>query len=308
MNRKDFLKTGALSTGSLLVSPALALHQNNTTMECSLTIRNAEKANICKTCGTRYADSLLDIRHCPICMDNRQYLREYGQQWVSYKHLKQTHSVKVTRLQEDIFELTTHPSFAIGQRALLITTPYGNVLWDCIPLLDEASAAFINSKGGLNAIVISHPHYYSLMAEWAEAFQCPVYLHEKDRKWVMDESDRFRFWGQGQLELLPGITVIHLGGHFPGSSVLQYLSPNGKSSLLTGDTLYLSRNKQHISIMYSYPNVIPLPKEELFGILDKVNQLPFDSLYGAFSWQNIYKGAKDIVENSMDVYHSAYAD
>lgn len=302
----EFLKTGLLTTGSLLFTPVIASQKSNTKMEFDLTIRNAEMANICKTCGTRYADSIMDEKRCPVCLDDRQYLKEYGQQWISYKNLKKTHTVKISKLREDIYALTTHPSFAIGQRALLITSPNGNVLWDCIPLLDEASAAFIKSKGGLNAIVISHPHYYSLMAEWAEAFQCPVYLHEKDRKWVMDESDRFRFWNHEQFELLPGISVIHLGGHFPGSSILHFSAPNEKVALLVGDTLYLSRNKKHLSVMYSYPNVIPLYEEELFAILQKVNKLWFDSLYGAFAWQTIHTGAKNILKNSMDTYSKIY--
>ena len=31
------------------------------------------------------------------------------------------------------------PSSAVGQRALLVCTPHGNVLWDCISLIDQAT-------------------------------------------------------------------------------------------------------------------------------------------------------------------------
>jgi hypothetical protein len=39
----------------------------------------------------------------------------------------------------------TQPSFAIGQRALLICTPHGNILWDCIAMLDAATVALARS-------------------------------------------------------------------------------------------------------------------------------------------------------------------
>jgi hypothetical protein len=57
----------------------------------------------------------------------------------------------------------TVPQFAIGQRALLVQTEQGNVLWDCISFLDDDTAAAVQHLGGLKAIAISHPHFYSCM-------------------------------------------------------------------------------------------------------------------------------------------------
>src|SRR5207245_10325023 len=79
----------------------------------------------------------------------------------------------------------TEPSFAIGQRALLVRSPQGNVLWDCITVLDDATVADVRSLGGIRAIAISHPHYYSSMVEWSSAFEAPVLLHVADREGVM---------------------------------------------------------------------------------------------------------------------------
>ena len=44
------------------------------------------------------------------------------------------------------------------------------------------------------AIAISHPHYYSNLAEWAEIFRCPVRLPVADKRWVLRPSDRVNFW------------------------------------------------------------------------------------------------------------------
>jgi hypothetical protein len=61
-------------------------------------------------------------------------------------------------------------------------TPDGNILWDCISLLDEATVDIINALGGLKAIAISHPHYYATNAVWSATFgNVPVYIHERFR-------------------------------------------------------------------------------------------------------------------------------
>ncbi|MEN7547609.1 MBL fold metallo-hydrolase [Rapidithrix thailandica] len=269
-------------------------------------ISNPNAHNICKTCGTRYATGKFDEKYCLVCLDDRQYLKSYGQQWLSYSGLLENHTVKIKQLREDIFELKVFPSFAIGQKAHLILTPKGNILWDCIPFLDEATLAFIQSQGGINAIAISHPHYYSLMQEWANAFECPVHLHQADRKWVMDKEKHVHYFSEEKLPLLPGLEVIHTGGHFPGSAVLHYQPQNHKPSLFIGDTLYLSLDKKHLSAMYSYPNVIPLAPDELFRVFKVINTLTFDSMFGAFSWQNVYEGAKDIFTQSFERYQQLY--
>ena len=82
----------------------------------------------------------------------------------------------------------TEPEFAIGQRALLLQSPGGNLLWDCISLLDDETIAEVNARGGIRAIAISHPHFYSSMIEWAERFDAQIFLHSADREWVMRKS------------------------------------------------------------------------------------------------------------------------
>lgn len=52
----------------------------------------------------------------------------------------------------------------------------------------------ITSLGGLKAIAISHPHYYTTMQDWADEFNAPIYLHANDRKWVMRDSPWIKFW------------------------------------------------------------------------------------------------------------------
>ena len=135
-------------------------------------------------CGTQFQDSGAPPQECPICVDPRQYVPKGGQQWTTMSELATGHSNEF-RQEGSLVGVGTAPGFAIGQRALLV--PYGdsNLMWDCITLLDHATAEEIERQGGLAGIAISHPHYYSAMIEWAQRFECPIYLHAADTEWVM---------------------------------------------------------------------------------------------------------------------------
>lgn len=84
------------------------------------------------------------------------------------------------------------------QRASLSLPPAcageGNILWDCITMLDEDTKAHLHELGGVRAIAISHPHFYSRMAAWADEFDARVYAHADDRRWVMQPSKRVTHW------------------------------------------------------------------------------------------------------------------
>ena len=139
------------------------------------------------------------------------------------------HSGIIKKLHEQLYELKMSPSFAIGQRALLVITPGGNILCDCIALLNEPTIEFIKSKGGLKAIAFSHPHYYTTMNDWAAVFNCPIYFHQSDNKLIFNNGSHVSLWNDTEKELWDGIRLINIGGHFPGSAILNvpFLSSGG---------------------------------------------------------------------------------
>jgi hypothetical protein len=144
---------------------------------------------ICSTCGTSYPDAAEPPSHCSVCEDERQFVSSGGQAWTTREKLARGHVNTWRQLETGLFEIHTYPQFGIGQRALLLQTDHGNVLWDCIALLDDTTEALIRGLGGLRAIAISHPHYYTCMQDWARRFDCPVHLHAADG---MDHASRSR--------------------------------------------------------------------------------------------------------------------
>ncbi len=121
-----------------------------------------------------------------------------------------------------VWSIFSRPQMAIGQRAILVGTPAGNILWDCISYIDQETIDFIKSRGGLKAIAISHPHFYASHLVWAHEFDCPVYLASEDQEWLNSEDVEHRriFVDAQEYEILPGANMVKLGGHFTGSSIL----------------------------------------------------------------------------------------
>lgn len=257
---------------------------------------------LCSTCGTQFNKTTMPAAICPVCADDRQYLPPKGQAWTQPEDLQNNFSNSIKKINENFYEIKTLPKFAIGQRAFLITTPGGNLLWDCISLLNEPTKAFIQSKGGLKAIVISHPHYYTTMNDWAAAFDCPVYVHQSDEVFIYDKGPKISLWSGERKELWDGIRAIHIGGHFPGSSILQVPFLSQQSTLLCGDTFYIAPSKKHVSVMYSYPNLIPLTLAEISRIYKTMQDMKFDRMIGAFDNQSIESNAKEILIASLERY------
>jgi hypothetical protein len=64
-----------------------------------------------------------------------------GQRWTTLEELRHDHRHRLEEQEPGLTGIGTEPSFAIGQRALLVRSPAGNVLWDCITLIDEETVA-----------------------------------------------------------------------------------------------------------------------------------------------------------------------
>lgn len=193
----------------------------------------------------------------------------------------------------------------------MIKTTLGNVLWDCITFLDNETVDWVKSQGGLEAIVISHPHYYTTHLEWAKTFDCPVYISVEDKDWVNreDKSNSRVFIENNEQDIeikgqKSGIIALKLGGHFPGSLVLLH-STSGR--LFVADTLVTTPSglgdwskgigggkdarpdgMNSYSFMWSIPNMIPLSAEEIVRMWDLLKRFEFSSTHGAFVGTEVY--------------------
>jgi len=263
-------------------------------------------AFVCATCGTLYPAGDAPPAACPVCQDVRQYVPDTGQRWTTLVELTSRHHNAVERLEPGLYAIRSEPRVGIGQRALLLQTPAGNVLWDCVTLVDQSTVEAVRALGGIDAIAISHPHYYSAHRLWAEAFDAPVYLHGADRAWVVDPHARVRPWEGDRQHLIEGVTLVRAGGHFPGGTVLHWpAGAGGAGAVLSGDILQVTPDRGVVGFMYSYPNYLPLPAWEVDAVAEAVLSLDFDRIYGAFEGGRIGQGAREAVEQGRRRYLQA---
>jgi hypothetical protein len=261
---------------------------------------------VCVTCGVQYGGERAD---CPICLDQRQYIGWDGQQWTSLAELReQGHRGRIEDEGPSVTGIGAAPPTAIGQRALLVRTPAGNVLWDMMTYLDDEMLARVAELGGVDAIALSHPHFYGSMIEWAHAFDAPVYIHGKDRKWVARPDESVVFWVGETREILDGLTLINAGVHFEGGQVLHCAGqhaaagPEGTGSLFTGDIFTVVPDRRWLSFMYSYPNLIPERPSVIRRAMATMQPFGFDRVYGGWWRRNVDTDGAAALRRSADRY------
>jgi hypothetical protein len=262
---------------------------------------------ICTACGTQYPPSDKPPPQCIICEEERQYVPPGGQTWTTLPALAGRAFNSYRQHEPGLIGIGTQPQFAIGQRALLVMTPDGNVLWDCISLIDDATVALINGLGGLKAIAISHPHFYTTLVEWSRAFgNVPVHLHAADRQWIMRPDPAIKLWDGDTLPLLPDVTLIRGGGHFPGGTMLHWAKgAGGRGVLCSSDIATVTTDRKFLTFMYSYPNLIPLSAAEVNGIAAALAPFRFDTIYGHYFDRVIPTGSEQVLKISVERYIKA---
>ena len=255
---------------------------------------------VCETCGVEHAEA---VGICAICADERQWVPSDGQRWATLEELAEGgRRVHIAGLEPDLFGITVEPKVGIGQQAHLVRTRAGNLLWDPVGYLDDEAVNGVRELGDVMAIAASHPHMFGVQVEWSKALGgVPVLVSEADVEWVQRPDRAIKTWS-GWYEVAPGLTLHQVGGHFPGSSVVNWTpGAGGKGVLLVSDTIHANPDRATVTFLRSYPNRIPLSADVVERITRAVTQLPFDRLYDNFG-RSIETGAAAAVTSSADRY------
>jgi hypothetical protein len=262
---------------------------------------------ICTSCGTQYAESATPRCRCAICEADGRRAPIAWAAWTTLGELRSRHHNQVRQIDSDLFGVRSIPTWAMGQRALLLRSPRGNVLWDCITLIDDRTVRLIRGLGGIAAIAVSHPRHLSSVVEWSHAFGgAPVHLHTADRRWVTRPDAVLNFWDGERLQLDDGITLLHYGGYFDGGTILHWPSgAKGKGTLLTGDIVQVVHGNQQVSFLSSSPGLIPRSPRAVEHIVTGIEPFSYDCLYDAWSDYGIARGARTVVIDSYERYVSA---
>jgi hypothetical protein len=257
---------------------------------------------ICGTCGVEHPDTEQPpAGACAICADERQWVPTTGQVWTTLDKLAADgHEVVHQEPEPGLHRFNREPRFGIGQWTHLVRTSDGNLLWDPPNHLDAALAAKVEELGGAAVIVASHPHMYGSQVSWSHRFgRIPVLVNAADRRWVRREDPVVREWS-GTERILPGVTLVEAGGHFPGAAVAHVENDTG-GLLLTGDTIVPVADAGWVTFMRSYPNMIPLSAGLVRRIVDRLEPYEFDRAYGLLGG-TVPADAKGAVRRSAERY------
>jgi hypothetical protein len=255
---------------------------------------------VCATCAVEHAE---EIDVCRICADERQWVPADGQIWTTLGELTASgREAHLHELEPDLHGIVTVPGVGIGQTTVLVRTPGGNLLWDPIGYLDDALVEKVRALGDVVAIAASHPHMFGVQVEWSRALGGPpVLVNEADREWIARPDPVIRTW-TGRTPIAPGLELLQIGGHFPGSAVAHWAAgAGGKGVLLAGDTIMASPDRRSVSFQRSYPNRIPLSGAVVDRVTKAVEGLEFDRLYSNFGNQ-VPIDARAAVRRSADRY------
>lgn len=112
---------------------------------------------IYQTCGVQQAPEPRPAASCAMRRAERQYVPATDQAWATREAMLGHYHHRFRTLEEELWEIFTQPDFGTGQRAPLVRSAQGNLLWDCLSPLDPEAVAKGGQLGGLAAIAISHP-------------------------------------------------------------------------------------------------------------------------------------------------------
>lgn len=258
---------------------------------------------ICATCANQHGDTPDPPVLCDICADERQWVPPSGQRWTTLEQLSsEGYRSEVREVEAGLLGIGVSPALGIGQRALVVQSPAGNVLWDPPGYLDDTAIRAVREIGGLAAVSASHPHFYGAIVEWSHAFGAPILIAEADREWLLRTDPAVELWS-GTLEVLPGLTLVQCGGHFDGSAVLHWASgAEGRGALLVGDTVLVTPGEDRVTFVRSAPNRLPLPQSEVRRVVEALEPWSYDRIYGGWWKPAIHEGAQSVVERSAARY------
>lgn len=257
---------------------------------------------ICLECGVQYPPKA-DTTDCAICENERGGLNSVQQLWTSLTRLKEGPYSNAIRLDGPLMGIGTSPRFGMGPRALIVPTPDGNLLWDCVSLLDETTIETVFALGGLAAIAVAHPRNFGTMIEWSKVFgDIPIYVYDKDAPYV-PQNDAVEIWRGNSYEVFTGITLYNSGAYKVGGTVAHWENgADGEGVLLSSDTIQVARDTRWVGFMHSYKYGIPEHPDMVIASLGMISNLKFDVVYGS-KWDRVVtEDGKSAVLRSFERY------
>src|SRR6478752_4396057 len=101
---------------------------------------------ICETCAVETADLPQPPSECRVCEDERQWVPADGQRWTSLGELRARGTrIVSSEVEPDLWGLRAEPAVGIGQQTMVVRTPSGTLLFDCVGYVDDEALELVRS-------------------------------------------------------------------------------------------------------------------------------------------------------------------
>ena len=221
---------------------------------------------------------------CPVCTDTRNDLPPDGWRFLPEDEVAATHDGGWRQVTDNLWAFTTSPNLGLAGTGWLITRPEGNIAFEAAPYYSPAMIAQIEALGGVRLLAASHAHGYGALFQLQRAFEPEVLaIHKDDLR--MTKAFRVTLPYDDVLELAPGYTLHHVGGHYEGQAAL-HDAPGRR--LFCGDMFKIDQDaagrSTAISSHKAFHKDIPLTHGELKRYRDVIAPLAFDAVLTPFEY------------------------
>ncbi len=213
---------------------------------------------------------------CRVCTDFRHTPPDDGFHFLTPEGIAQGTRTVWTSDDPQVVTFSNSPRFGIGPNGYLIQHPGGNVFFDGTAYYSPDALDFIESLGGIQWLSASHPHAYGALWQLQERFAPTVVIQVQDLPWTNAFQTAWPF--DEKLELAPGLTLIHTGGHFAGHTILHWAD---RRLLFAGDMLKF-HGANGLSTHKGFNRKIPMSHAEVRRYAEVVRDLDFDTVYTSF--------------------------
>lgn len=221
---------------------------------------------------------------CPVCTDVRNDLPEDGWCFLPEAEVAATHDGAARQVATGLWAFTTSPALGLAGTGWLIVRDGGNIAFEAAPFYTEAMLDRIEALGGIAFLSASHAHGYGALFQLQRRFDPAIVAIQRDDL-KMTKAFRVTAPFDDALELAPGYTLHHVGGHYEGQAAL-HDAPGRR--LFCGDMFKIDQDaagRSHaISSHKAFHKDIPLTHAELRRYRDVVAPLDFDAVLTPFEY------------------------
>lgn len=219
---------------------------------------------------------------CPVCEDTRNDLPADGWHFLREAEVAAGLTGSWRDVSSGMVAFTTSPPLGLNGTGWLLLHPDGNIAFEAAPYYTPPMLEEIRRLGGIRFLAASHCHGYGALWQLQDVFDPEVVAIQKDDL-RMTKAFRVTWPYDDVLELRPGQTLHHLGGHYEGQAALHDAD---RRILFCGDAFKVDQDAQGNNLAVSshkaFHKDIPLSPDEVRHYREVIAPLAFDTICTPF--------------------------